>query len=542
MVKKKLGAIIICLGLMLSVLFSGCSQQAEAPQESGQVSAEQKIIYNLGAEPETLDPAAAIGAPEATVQLALFEGLVRLDANNQPLPGMAERWKISDDGRKYTFYLRDAKWSNGDPVTAYDFEYTWKRLLNPDLGNYYAYQLYYVKNAEKYNSGQAGPEDVGIRALDEKTLEVELNDPTPYFISLVAFPSLYPVNKTVVEEYSDWHTSPANFVSNGPFKLVEWEHNQKLVLTKNENYWAASDVKLDTLEITMVDSDATELTMFETGQIDIAENPPLEEMERLLSEKTATVFPDLSVYFYVFNLDKKPLNDLRVRRALSMAINRQELIEHVTQAFERPAFALVPYGVSDVGGTDFRETGGDYFQESVSEAKQLLADAGYSDGKNFPPLKLLVVNKESNLKIAEAIQEMWRTNLGINIEIISQEWGVYGNTVNTGDFDIAQAGWMPDYNDAMTYLDLWIKSDYSMYYTGWQNPDYDKLIDEAKTNGNPEIRSEQLHQAETILIQNMPVMPIYFYTNQNMYKPWVKDVVVPTLAAYQDFRWAYVEK
>lgn len=540
--KKRVVVFLLLIFTVILMAATGCGQN-DASQDGDKAAAvEQKITYNVAAEPETLDPAAATGAPEGTVQLALFEGLVRLDANNEPIPGIAETWDISDDGLKYVFHLRDAKWSNGDPLTAEDFEYAWKRLLNPELANYYAFQLYYLVNGEEYNAKKATAKDVGVKAIDAKTLEVTLKAPTPYFLSLTAFPALYPVNQKVVEAHADWHTSPENYISNGPFKLVEWEHNQKLVLKKNENYWAADDVKLETLVMTTVDSDDTELTMFETDQLDIAENPPLQELKRLLDEKEATIYPDLGVYFYVFNTDKKPMDDARVRKAMAMAVNRQSLIDNVTQAFEKPAYAIVPYGVPDVNGKDFRETGGTYFEEDIEKAKVLLAEAGFPDGKGFPTLKILYNTKESHQKIAEALQEMWKTNLGINVELTNQEWGVYENSIKVGDFEIARAGWMPDYLDAMTYLDMWIKSDLSMYYTGWENAQYDKLVKIAGTSSDPAERMKAMHDAEAILMEDMPILPIYFYTNPNMYKPWVKGVVVPTLASYQEFRWAYVEK
>ncbi|MDD4753737.1 MAG: peptide ABC transporter substrate-binding protein, partial [Desulfitobacteriaceae bacterium] len=346
---RRVAILLMLVFLVSGLILVGCGQSEDPADAGDQAPVEQKITYNLGVEPETLDPAAASGAPEGTVQLALFEGLTRLDADNQPIAGMAEKWDVSEDGLKYTFYLRDAKWSNGDPVTASDFEYAWKRLMNPELANYYAYQGYYLLNGEEYNSKKAKAEDVGVQAVDAKTLEVTLKAPTPYFLSLMAFPTFYPVNQKVDEADKNWHTAAETYVGNGPFKLVEWEHNQKLVLTKNENYWAADDVKLETIVMTMVESHDTALTMFDTDEVDIVEEIPLQEMSRLISENKALVSPDLGVYFYVFNTDKKPLDDVRVRKAMALSIDRQNLIDNVTQAFQKPAFAMVPFGVNDNG-------------------------------------------------------------------------------------------------------------------------------------------------------------------------------------------------
>jgi oligopeptide transport system substrate-binding protein len=539
---KKWGFILGIAFLLVLILIPGCGNNNEEGMIEDIQKVEQKITYNVGGEPETLDPAASTSLVDSTVQMALFEGLVRLDAKEQPIPGMAERWDISNDGQTYTFYLRDALWSNGDPVTAYDFEYAWTRLLDPEMANYYAYQLYYLVGGEAYNTGQGIASELGVKALDERTLEVQLIAPIPYFLSLTALSNLYPVNHEVVEADPEWHTNPETYVCNGPFKLVEWTHNQSLVLEKNENYWSADDVKLETLIITTVESDATQLTLFETDQIDIAEVPPLQEMSRLLEENIASIHLDLGVYFYTFNTEVEPLDDVRVRKALSMAIDRQSLIDHVTQAFEKPAYALVPYGVVDVEKGDFREKGGNYFQEDVDEAQSLLREAGYPQGQGFPVLKILYNTSEAHQRIAEAIQEMWKNNLGIQVELINQEGGVYAKSINLGDYEIGRAGWTPDYNDAMTYLDLWVSSDLPMYYTGWSNTTYDQLIREAKTGLDLTARSAALHDAEALLMDEMVVMPILFYTNQNLVKPWVKGVIVPTLASYQDFRWAYVEK
>lgn len=265
---------------------------------------EQNITYNLHTEPETLDTATARGAVEGTVQMAMFEGLTRLDKNNQPIPGMAESWEISDDGLKYTFKLRDAKWTNGDTVTAHDFEYAWKRLLSPDTAADYAYQLWYLKNGEKYTNGEVGADEVGVKAIDDKTLEVKLHSSTPYFLSLTAFPNLYPVNKNVVEQNPDWHAKVETLVGNGPFKITDWKHSQEIVLEKNENYWNVDDVKLEKISMVMVESQDTELTMFDTDQIDIAEETPTQETRRLLDESKATIYPDLSVYYYMVNVEK----------------------------------------------------------------------------------------------------------------------------------------------------------------------------------------------------------------------------------------------
>lgn len=536
--RKLIGVLTVVL--LLSFVLTACGGSNSG---TGGKAEENVITYNLGTEPETLDVATATGKVEATVQMAMFEGLTRLDANNQPVPAMAERWEISDDGLVYTFYLRDAKWSNGDPVTAYDFEYAWKRLLDPDTAAEYCYQAFYIKNGEKYNAGEVSADEVGVKALDDKTLQVTLETPTAYFLTLTAFPNLYPVNKKIVEADPKWHTKVETLVGNGPFKIVNWEHQQKIELVKNPEYWAADDVKIDRIVMTMVESEDTELSMFESGQIDIAENPPVQEVRRLLDEGTATMYPDLSVYYYMFNVEKEPFDDPRVRKAFAMAIDRQAIIDNVTQANQIPAFAIVPYGIPDAEpGSDFREVGGNnYFKEDVAEAKRLLAEAGYPDGKGLPEIKILYNTNEAHQKIAEAIMEMWKKNLGAKVSLTNQEWQVYLNSRKAGDYQVARAGWGADYVDAMTFLDMWM-TDNGNNQTNWGNPEYDRLIKEAKASSDPEERVKLMHEAEKILMDEMPIMPIYFYTNVNMYKPWVKGVVVPMVGGYQEFRWAYIEK
>lgn len=536
--RKLIGVLTVVL--ILSFVLTACGGNNAG---TGGNADENVITYNLGTEPETLDVATSTGKVEATVQMAMFEGLTRLDADNQPIPGMAERWEISDDGLVYTFYLRDAKWSNGDPVTAHDFEYAWKRLLNPETAAEYSYQAFYIKNGEKYNAGEVSADEVGVKALDDKTLEVTLETPAAYFLTLTAFPNLYPVNKNVVEANPDWHTKVETLVGNGPYKIVKWEHQQKIELVKNPEYWAADDVKIDRIVMTMVESQDTELSMFETGQIDIAENPPVQEVRRLLDEGTATLYPELSVYYYMFNVEKEPFNDPRVRKAFAMAIDRQAIIDNITQANQLPAYAMVPYGIPDAKpGEDFREVGGnDYFTEDVEKAKELLAEAGYPDGKGLPEIKILYNTNEAHQKIAEAIMEMWKKNLGVEVSLSNQEWQVYLNTRKTGDYQVARAGWAADYVDAMTFLDMWM-TDNGNNQTNWGNPEYDRLIREAKATADPEERIKLMHEAEKILMDEMPIMPIYFYTNVNMYKPWVKGVVVPMVGGYQEFRWAYIEK
>jgi oligopeptide transport system substrate-binding protein len=544
MSSKRYLAIALVVILLFGNVFMIAACARRQPDKKPQSDA--VLIYNLGTEPKTLDPAKASGGPEITVMAALFDGLVRYNEKNElnKGSGMALDWVISPDGLRYTFKLRqDAKWSNGDPVTAGDFEFAWKRLLAPETAAEYAYILFYLKNGREYNAGKVTADQVGVRALDNYTLQVDLAYPAPYFLALTATVNLAPVNKKVVKANPDWHKTVETYVSNGPFVLAGWQHHQKLELKKNPKYWDANAVELDKLVMTMVASSDTELIMFKNNEIDIAENPPLREVSTLIAEGVATVTPDPATYYYIFNTVKPPLDDARVRRALAYAIDRNAIVENVLQAGQKAAFAFVPYGFSDgITGKDFRTMGGRYFKDNnISKARALLAEAGYPGGVGFPKLEFLFNTDEGHKKIAEAIAHMWRQNLGIEIRLVNQEWGVYLKNRFQGNFQITWSGWGPDYPDPMTFLNLYV-SDGAHNETAWGNSQYDELIRQAKKTGNNKERFNLMHQAERILMDEMPIMPIYFYVDVTLYQPWVKGVFSPLFGPQQEFKWASINK
>lgn len=542
--RKKTNWVLLALVLVVSLTLAGCG--STQTDQAGSGTEPMVLTWNMLTEPETLDLTVQTGLPDATAITALFEGLTRYDRNHEIKKGsgMAEDWTISPDGLHYTFKIRkDAKWTNGDPVTAHDFEYAWKKLLAPETASEYAYQLFYLKNGEKYNAGEAKAEEVGVKATDDYTLEMELEAPTPYFIGLTAFSNLFPINKKVDQDNPEWHTKAETYVSNGPFKLVTWEHQQKLEMVKNPDYWDTAAVKLDKLVMPMIDSEDTALTMFQNNEIDIVEYPPLQEVKRLIADGTATVLPELGSYYYYLNTQKKPFDDVRVRKAFAYAIDRKAIVENVTQRGEKPALAFVPYGFADAApGSDYREVGGDYFKDNdVEIARQLLAEAGYPEGQGLPEIEILYNTTDEHKKIAETIQQMWSTNLGAKVKITNQEWGVYLDSRDQGNFMVARAGWIADYADAMTFMDIHVTGG-GNNDSFWGNPEHDRLIKMAKENSDPAVRMQAMHDAEKIMMDEMPVIPIYFYTNINLNKPWVKDWAVPPCGSYQDFKWAYVEK
>ena len=538
--KKKLGVMILAATLMLSITVTGCGTGGTSTPTP---SKEMKTSYNSGAEPKTLDPQMSNGIPEAIDEMNLFEGLTRLDKNNVAQPAIAEKIDISADGLKYTFHLRDSKFSNGDPLTAEDFKFAWMHAMDPASAAEYAYQVAdYIKGGAAYNAKIGKVEDVGIKVIDPKTLEVTLENPTPYFMALVAFPTYYPVDKKVVETNKDWNLKAETFVSNGPFKMKSWAHNDKIVLVKNENYWDANSVKLSELTLSLIEDRKAAVTAYEAGQIDGVDNGvPADDVERLVKSGDLKVEPQIGTYYYRFNVTKKPYDDPRVRQALAMAIDRKKIVDTVHQTGEKSAFAFTPYGINDADPSkQFRDVGGDYFKEDLAKAKQLLADAGFPDGKGFPEIKILFNSDPNHEKIATIIQDMWSKNLGVKSSLRPEEWKVYQESEQKLNYDVARAAWIGDYLDPMTFLDMFVK-DGGNNQTGWANPQYDALIAGAKKNADPKARMQQLHDAEKILMTEMPIMPINFYLSKYTAKPYVKGVIHSPLGMV-DFKNAYVEK
>nr|WP_184307630.1 peptide ABC transporter substrate-binding protein [Anaerosolibacter carboniphilus] len=512
--------------LVLGVL-TGCGQKPTATPPVEEAKGEPMVLkYNLGEDIKTLDPQLNSVINAGIVLVNTYEGLMRLDKNEKAIPGMAEKYEVSEDGTKYTFHLRDALWSDGQPVKAQDFEYAWKRALDPALASEYAFQLYYLKNGKQFNEGQANADAVGVKAVDDKTLEVTLEAPTPYFLELTAFFTLFPVRKDMVEkDPENWARNPETAVSNGPFKMTEYKMGESIVIEKNDNYYGKDRVKLDRVDMAMIVEASTALTAYEAGDIDLIDDIPNQEIERLkANDPNFVALPYLANYYYIFRLDKKPVDDVRVRKALTLAIDRKAIVENILKAGQKPATGFVPPGLFDANGKDFRETNGDFGIDpnaaNIEEAKKLLAEAGFPDGKGFPEIELLYNTSESHKAIAEAIQEMWKKNLGINVSLANQEWAVFQTTLTEGNFVLGKGNWFGDYGDPMTFLDLW--TSYSgKNTTGWKSPEYDKFIEEAKTTTGQE-RFGKMYDAEKLLMDNYIVMPIYYYTDTMLIKEYVK--------------------
>lgn len=478
------------------------------------VAANLLRISNM-AEPETIDPALATGVPEHRIMANLFEGLYANDPKDlSPVPGVALRHTLSKDGKLYTFTLNpQAKWTNGRQVTADDFVFAWERVLNPKTGAKYAQQLYYLKNGEAYNKGAVTDfKQVGVRAVNPTTLEVTLERPTAFFLYLTTFYTLYPVPKEAVQQHgADW-TKPGKIVSNGPFRLAEWVPQQALVLEKNGNYWDAKAVALDRVVFDPTTDVNTVVRQFQAGETDwvtSSANLPASLVEIWKSRPEFYAEPYLGTYYFRMNVTKPPLNDARVRKALSMAIDRETITQRVTRAGEIASSGFVPRnmpGYPGVKGHDFDPAG----------AKRLLAEAGYPDGKGFPAVELLYNTNELHRIITQALQQMWKQHLGVEVTLTNVEWKVYLSRVKELDYQVARAGWIGDYVDPNTFLDMWITGG-GNNQTGWSNAKYDGLIRQAAETVDPEARMKVLEQAETILVRDeLPIAPVFTYVSKGL--------------------------
>lgn len=508
--------------------------------DGGGEAAEQVLNLNITSEPPSLNPGTSTDTTSSAVLDQVFEGLMRVNLDGEPEEAMAESYEVSEDGKTYTFKIReDAKWTNGDPVTAEDFEYAWKWVLDPENADAdYAYQLYVIKGAQDAKENGASLDDVGIKVVDEKTLEVELEQPTEYFLELTAFVTYYPVNKNVVSENPEWALDVSDaYVSNGPFKLVEWAHNDKIVLEKNENYWDADSVKLEQITMHMIGDESTALQMYESGELDWIGSPvdsiPLAAMQSLKDAGDLIIADQAALYYYTVNNDDEIVGNANIRKALAHAINRQAIIDNITQGEQKPAMALVPPSM-------FPENEQGYFPDGdVEKAKEYL-QAGLDELglDELPTLSLSFNTSEAHAAIAQAVQDMWKQNLGIEIELNNEEWNVYLNSLGEGNYQIGRIGWLSDFNDAINFLEIF-ETVGGNNYTNWENEDYKKLIADSRAELDPAKRLEILKQAEEIFMEELPIIPVYFYTNVYSKKDYVEGVVVQPVGSF-NLKWGYI--
>ena len=532
-----------CFVLFLSLLLSACGGGSSLSRVD-QGTIDGVLHFGNGTEPQSIDPHIATGVPEHQVITALFEGLTTKNPYTlESEPGVAESWDISLDGMTYTFHLRqDATWSNGDFLTAEDFRWSWERALTPELASEYSYMYYPVLNAEAFTNGRIDDfNEVGVRVIDDYTLEVRLRAPTPYFLQLLDHYSTYPVHRATVEAFgaytdrlSRW-SREGNIVSNGPFELTEWVVSSHIRVEKRANYWDADSVALNAIVFYPTENQTTEERMFRDGLIHRTEDVPLDKVPVYLEEDpdTIVIAPYLSSYFYMINTTKPPLNDVRVRKALSMSVDRELLNETVLENIMAPAYFLTPPGTV---GYEPPVT----FSYDPEQAKALLSEAGYPNGEGFPFFEILYNTQENHRRIAIAIQEMWRETLNIDVGIINQEWQVYLESTNNMNYDIARRGWVGDYVDPNTYLDMYL-TDGGNNMTGFSNVRYDEImLNEAPLKLNNEERFALYTEAETILMENMPIIPIYIYQTKNLKNPDLKGIP-PNIMDHYNWKYVYLE-
>lgn len=515
----------VLLTLIISALLSACGT-GESNVTQG--NREGILHYGNGAEPQGLDPHVVTGVPENHLIRALFEGLaVKNPITLEPEPGVAERWTFNDDRSVITFYLNpNAKWSNGEQVTADDFVWSWNRALHPETGNLYAYMLYPVKNAEAYAKGEVSEfSEVGVKALDETTLRVTLNAPTPYFIQLMDHYSTFAVHPETLlkfgkmtDRFTPW-TRVGNIVSNGAFVLEDWALNRHIKMIKNQEYWDKDNVSLNGVVFYPTENEVSEERMFRVEQLHRTEGVPLDKVPvyREIPESPYMQDPYLGTYYYLVNIDRPPVDDVRVRQALSMSLDREQLARTVMQEVVIPAYSITPPGTLGYQPPKL-------FDFDPEKARQLLAEAGYPNGEGWPGLDIIYNTNEAHRKIAVAVQQMWKKYLNVDITISNQEWKVYLNAVSQRDFQVARRGWIGDYVDPNNFLDLFI-TDGGNNNTGFANDYYDEMILQlAPRAPTEEERFAIFHEAETLLMQQMPIIPIYTYATRHLVHPSVEGM------------------
>jgi oligopeptide transport system substrate-binding protein len=523
--KKRMSSVvsaIVCV-LFTASIFAGFTM-AKAPKQS--------VTYNLGVVPKTIDISLNTALDGSNVIQAAFEGLTVTDANNKIVPGVAESWKISKDGKVYTFKLRkNAKWSDGKQVTANDFYFSWMRLLNPKTMADYVTQMFYVKNAEEYYNYTAGVskkkvdiKEVGLKVVDAQTFQVTLKAPTAFFLALCAWSGLCPQREDIVsKDPTGWATKVAGYVGNGPFKLTEWVNKDHMTFVKNPNYWNKSKVKLDELKMVMIVDSTVALQAWEKGEIDVINTFPTTEVPRLLSEKKISVHPILSSSWVTFNMKKYPMNNLKFRQAMSYAIDRTAICRDILKGGQKPSVGIQPFGMIEPSGKDFRTTKSYAVSPAtpnIEKAKQLLKESKVDLTKTV--IKYAYNTNPTNKKIAEVLQAMWAT-IGVKVELQQSEWGVFQAQRQSGNYDIARYAWIGDYPDPMTFADLFLKAN-GNNDAKYFNLRYEGLVKAAQNEPNPVTRMKYLHQAEDQLMADLPGVPINYGVSQLSEKASVKGV------------------
>ncbi|MBA4493212.1 peptide ABC transporter substrate-binding protein [Paenactinomyces guangxiensis] len=517
---KKFGILSIVLLIAIVSGLTGCTTGADQTEKT-----EKILNLNLTGEPTSLDPAKAFDEDSLDVTHNLFVGLMRLDKNHQPQKAIAKEVKTSSDGLTYTFTLNKTKWSNGENLTAHDFEFAWKRVLDPKTASEAAFLLYFIKGAEEYNTGKGSADQVGVKALDDYTLEVKLTRPTPSFLQLTAYSVYSPVYKKGAEQNPALYNEAKSYVSNGAFKMTEWKHDGHIKVARNENYYNKEVVKLSGIHFSIVTDSNTAYQMYKTKKLDVIakKSIPGDLLAQMIKSGEVKTWESNGLAFFRFNVKKEPFTNVKIRKAFALAVDRKLIVEQIVQSGEQPAYAYVAPSAPN----NFRQKGGNLIQDGqFAEAKKLLEEGMKEEGwSKLPTVTLLYSNTtEKNKKIAEAVQEMYRKHLGVEIQLQAKENKVYFADQRSKNYIMTTSSFLADYNDTYNYLESF-QTDHSMNRTNWSNKKYDEYLQKAAQSSNQEERDKFLHEAEKILFEEMPLFPLYFYNTAAAEQPGVTGII-----------------
>ncbi|MCM3744679.1 peptide ABC transporter substrate-binding protein [Sporosarcina luteola] len=541
---------------MLALVLAACTANKEAGKEPEKpaentstdegkeegkkdedVAIEKTLLMNNGEEPTSFDPSIGFNAVSWSALNNIMEGLTRLDKDHRAVEATAEKIDVSDDGLTYTFTIRDgAKWSNGDPVVAGDFVFAWKHMLNPETASPAAFLAYFIEGAEAYNNGEGSADDIAIEAKDEKTFVVKLTSPNEAFLNIITNPSFFPINEKVASADPNWHTEAATFVGNGPFKLSAWSHDVSFEFEKNEHYWDADAVQLDKVHWAMVNDDTTAYQMYQANELDVT-SVPSEIADQMKDSKELRIDDQAGLYFYRFNTSMEPFTNKKIRQAFAYAVDQEEIVNFVTKNGEKPAHGFVTYGFIGPDGKEFRETVGDLVSYNPEKAKQLLEEGMKEEGyAELPKVTLSYSTSETHQNIAIALQSKFKEVLGVDAALQNVESGVFLSEQKEFKYQMSRSSFLHDYADPVNALESFITGS-SMNRTTWSNAEYDKLIADIKNETDENKRWELLKQADKLLMDEMPVFPLYFYNSTSLEKEGVSGILRHPVG-YVDLKYA----
>ncbi|MBT2657259.1 peptide ABC transporter substrate-binding protein [Bacillus sp. ISL-18] len=525
---------LLILSMFLSIFYAAFFHKNNNVLNQSDENVQKDLRINIGSEPQSLHPGLADDSTSGSVLSQAFEGLTRKNVWGITVNAAAKVIKISDDLKTYTFTLRDAKWTNGDPVVAQDFEYAWKWVLDPANKAENAYQLYDIKGAKAYHDGKGSKSDVGIRALDDHTLEVELNQPNSHFLELATLSTYFPINRKVAMAHPSWANEVGKYyITNGPYTITKWNHNKEISFEKNMNYWDAPKVKIESISMQMVNDSTKALSMYENGDLDVmvAATTKTKEDDQDLYAHSLT-----GLYKLVINTEAKPFTNKNIRKALAFAINRQELADHSGLDEVEPAMAVIPPVL-------FPENKNRYFQDhDITKAKQYLQtglkELGYNDVSALPVITLSFNGSESDERMAQTIVDMWKENLGVKVKLDSSALNTQNKQETKKSFDVSLIMSVNDYNDTLHILE---QNTHSLFNrTGWDNKQFESMVEQSKMNMDKNQRLELIQRAESVLMDEMPIIPINFTTTEIIQDSNLHDIAINNQGNLQ-FRWAWFE-